>query len=108
MDLFQVGRQRGLIARQRGGAGGRVLCEGDEFEACAVCFGGKVYFVGDGDEETRVDCSFGREAYGCGGVGFDCEGGLGGCGECEVDTGVGGCAAFAGVVKVLDQGGEGV
>jgi hypothetical protein len=64
--------------------------------------------VGNRDEEARVDCSFCGEPYGCGGVGFDSEGGLGGCGEGEVDAGVGGCAAFASVVKVLNQGGEGV
>jgi len=101
MNLFQCFRQTRLIREKWCGPSGRVFGGRNEFETGSIGFGLEVYFVRDGDEETRVDGSFGGDAY-CGGdVCFYGEGFGGGGGEGEVDARVGEGSSFAGVIKVL-------
>jgi hypothetical protein len=106
MNLFQRLCDGNTIREEWCGTRRRVFCRGDEFETGAVCFGGIVYFVGDGDKETRVDISFGGDAYCCRDVGFYGEWGVCICRESEVDAGMGGSSSVTGVVKVLNEGGE--
>ena len=70
MHLFQCFRQTDLVGQKRGGTSGCVFGGGDEFETGSIGFGLKVYFVRDGDEETRVDGAFGGDADCGGNVGF--------------------------------------
>ena len=62
MDLLQRLCQTHLVREKWSRSSGSVLCGGDEFETGSIGFGLKVYFVGDGDEETRVDGAFGGDA----------------------------------------------